>query len=237
MTGLGIAQSTFAILVVAALFGLFVLLLLGSFVRARKAAAAAAGRGAAAPAPKAPKPVSRRDFFRGGILAGLGLFTLQFGGATLAFLYPNLKGGFGSDITAGTLNDIKNTISSTRQPFYLGSGRFYLVSYDVDPVPEEYKGIAVGGLMALYQRCVHLGCRVPFCEQSQWFECPCHGSKYNRAGEYQSGPAPKGLDRFPIQLKGDQVIVVTGGLTSGPPRGTNTLKQQPEGPFCVGTGG
>ncbi len=46
--------------------------------------------------------------------------------------------------------------------------------------------------MPLYQRCVHLGCRVPFCNSSKWFECPCHGSKYNEAGEYQLGPAPRG---------------------------------------------
>ena len=237
MSALGISQSTFAILIVGALFGLFLLLLAGSFVRARQAAAEAAGRGAGAPPPKAAKPVSRRDFFRGGILTGFAIFTAQFGGATLAFLYPNLKGGFGSTIAAGTLSEIKNTIQSTRQPFYLGSGRFYLVSYDVDPVPEEYAGVAGGGLMALYQRCVHLGCRVPFCEQSQWFECPCHGSKYNRAGEYESGPAPKGLDRFPITVEGEQVLVRTGELISGPPRGTNTTRQAPEGPFCVGEGG
>ncbi|MCA1726851.1 MAG: Rieske 2Fe-2S domain-containing protein, partial [Actinobacteria bacterium] len=91
--------------------------------------------------------------------------------------------------------------------------------------------------MALYQRCVHLGCRVPFCEQSQWFECPCHGSKYNRAGEYRSGPAPRGLDRFPITVEGDQVIVNTGDLKPGPARGVETMKQNPEGPFCVGAGG
>jgi cytochrome b6-f complex iron-sulfur subunit len=235
MTTLAISQSTFAIIVVGALFGLFLLLLAGSFLRARQAAAAAAGRGGAAPAP-ARKPISRRDFFRTGLLASFSIFLVQFGGATLAFLYPNLKGGFGSQINAGSLSDIKNAIQSTRQPYYLGSGRFYLVAYDVDPVPEEYVGIAGGGLMALYQRCVHLGCRVPFCEQSQWFECPCHGSKYNRAGEYQSGPAPRGLDRFPVIVAGDTVTVDTSQLSRGPVRGTDTAKQQAEGPFCVGAG-
>ena len=54
--------------------------------------------------------------------------------------------------------------------------------------------------MALYQKCVHLGCRVPFCQTSQWFECPCHGSKYNEAGEYQLGPAPTGLNRFKLTI-------------------------------------
>ncbi|MEX2459349.1 MAG: Rieske 2Fe-2S domain-containing protein [Actinomycetota bacterium] len=226
-----ITQSTFATVVVVILFALFVGLLGGSFVRARRSATARAEpERATAPT----KPISRRDFFRGGLLGGLGVFLVQFGGATFAFLYPNIKGGFGATIDAGNLTEIKNAIQSTRQPFYLGSGRFYIVPYDVDPVPEEYQGIAAGGLMALYQRCVHLGCRVPFCEQSQWFECPCHGSKYNRAGEYRSGPAPRGLDRFPIELQGEEVRVVTGDLTAGPARGTDSTGQNAEGPFCVG---
>ena len=31
---------------------------------------------------------------------------------------------------------------------------------------------------------------------AQWFECPCHGSQYNRVGEKKGGPAPRGMDRF-----------------------------------------
>ena len=47
------------------------------------------------------------------------------------------------------------------------------------------------------QKCPHLGCRVPECATSQWFECQCHGSQYNRAGEKKAGPAPRGMDRHP----------------------------------------
>ena len=92
--------------------------------------------------------------------------------------------------------------------------------------------------MALYQKCVHLGCRVPFCQQSQWFECPCHGSKYNRAGEYADGPAPRSMDRFPVIVEDGMVKVDTSEGVHGPPRGTETIGQeQPEGPFCVTIGG
>ena len=56
------------------------------------------------------------------------------------------------------------------------------------------------GYTALYQKCVHLGCRVPECKTSQWFECQCHGSQYNRNGEKKGGPAPRGLDRFPLTV-------------------------------------
>ena len=56
--------------------------------------------------------------------------------------------------------------------------------------------------ITLFQTCPHLGCRVPSCESSQWFECPCHGSRYNRVGEKRGGPAPRGMDRFPASVDG-----------------------------------
>ncbi len=58
------------------------------------------------------------------------------------------------------------------------------------------------GVVALYQKCPHLGCRVPECPTSQWFECGCHGSQYNRVGEKKAGPAPRGLDRFAMSVTG-----------------------------------
>jgi len=169
------------------------------------------------------------------------VFTAQFGAATVAFLWPNLKGGFGSVITAGTIKDIQAAIEETGQPFYYGAGRFYIVAYKgagkdtATGIDYEAEGVLKEGLMPLYQRCVHLGCRVPFCQQSGWFECPCHGSKYNGAGEYELGPAPRGMDRFKITIDGENVKVDTSEVITGPPRGTDTIHQSP-GPFCVAPG-
>ena len=102
---------------------------------------------------------------------------------------------------------------------------------------QEADGLAAQGVMPLYQRCVHLGCRVPFCQSSQWFECPCHGSKYNEAGEYQLGPAPRGMDRFKIEVDGSgNVLVDTSVVVLGPPRGTDTINEPPQGAFCVASG-
>jgi cytochrome b6-f complex iron-sulfur subunit len=250
---LAISQETFAVVVVAFLFGLFILLLLASFVRSRRSAArlAAAGEGAGAPGAArpavrtepTPKPASvmtRRDFFRGSLLVSLGVFAAEFGGATIAFLWPNLKGGFGSTITlADPPEVIMEQINSQQEPYYFGAGRFYLINYQGDGVQDEIYAadlvaeVPGGQLMAIYQKCAHLGCRVPFCQQSQWFECPCHGSKYNYAGEYQLGPAPNGLQRFPVAVEGGQVQVNTGAPTAGPPRGTDTIHEPPQGPFCV----
>jgi cytochrome b6-f complex iron-sulfur subunit len=184
-----------------------------------------------------PKQISRRAFFRRLMLAGFGAAMTDFGIASVAFLWPNLSGGFGGKITlVQTVDDIKAQIRSTKLPFYFAPGRFYLVEYPEDAAGAKiYKdtGNVASGLMPLYQRCVHLGCRVPFCITSQWFECPCHGSKYNRAGEYKLGPAPRGLDRMVITVANGIVSVDTGLIVTGPPRGTNTTGQEKEGPFCV----
>jgi len=240
---LAISSGTVAAIVAIVILDLFAIVFGLSFVRARReqraAEAAATAVALGGPAPKAPKPMSRREFFRRSLIASLLIYGAQFGGASIAFLWPNLKGGFGSVINAGKLEEIKAAIGESHLPFYSGTGRFYVVAYDGRPdedVDYEAEAVSAQGIMPLYQRCVHLGCRVPFCEQSQWFECPCHGSKYNTAGEYKLGPAPRGMDRFRVEVtaSGD-VMVDTSEIIYGPPRGTDTLRRPQSGPFCVAT--
>jgi cytochrome b6-f complex iron-sulfur subunit len=183
----------------------------------------------------APRQMSRRGFFGRILGLGFGVALLDFGALSLAMLWTTPKGGFGGKVVVpSNLADIRGEMATTRQPFYYAPGRFYLVPYAGNAAETTYKGGLVGGgMMALYQRCVHLGCKVPFCVTSQWFECPCHGSKYNKAGEYKQGPAPRGLDRFPLTVDGEVVTVDTTFVVTGPARGTNTTGQEREGAFCA----
>ena len=209
-----------------------------SFVRANRAARESAD-GQIEVAGKPVTSVSRRDFFRRSLLTSLMVFGAQFGGASIAFLWPNLEGGFGSLVDAGSVDDLKAEINSDTGVAYNGTGRFYVVGYNgtaASDVDYAADGLTAEGIMPLYQRCVHLGCRVPYCSSSKWFECPCHGSKYNGAGEYQLGPAPRGMDRFKLEITDGNVVVDTSEVVLGPPRGTDTVTQPPQGPFCVATG-
>jgi cytochrome b6-f complex iron-sulfur subunit len=185
--------------------------------------------------------VTRRQFLNRGVVTLFTLGLASFGGSMLAFLWPTLTGGFGSTIRAGSLDDILGQIDDTNEPFYVPEGRFYINPYPKDAVAKA-KGVAAygavidgyeSGVVALYQKCVHLGCRVPWCATSQWFECPCHGSQYNRVGEKKGGPAPRGLDRFVVSVDGGIVNVDTKAIIVGPPIGTNTTGQEAEGPHCV----
>ena len=182
--------------------------------------------------------VTRRQFFNRGILTGIGISVGAFGAASLAFLWPQEAGGFGADVNVGGLDTIDADISDQGY-FYNATARTYIVAYPEEDIgkaeavydPKILSGMEAG-YVALYQKCVHLGCRVPFCDSSQWFECPCHGSKYNRVGEKRGGPAPRGLDRFPITVS-DSITVKTGDIVIGPPIGTDTTGQGAEGAPCV----
>ena len=184
--------------------------------------------------------VTRRQFLNRGVVGAFGLALSGFGASTIAFLWPSGAGGFGSKVNAGSLDDIKAGIADGNGFFYFAEARTWFTEYPADAVKDAEKfysgGVLDGmkeGINALYQKCPHLGCRVPSCVSSQWFECPCHGSKYNIVGEKKAGPAPRGMDRFPVIISGGRVEVDTGSVVQGPPIGTNTTGQEAEGPFCA----
>ncbi|MDQ1490047.1 MAG: cytochrome b6-f complex iron-sulfur subunit [Actinomycetota bacterium] len=193
-----------------------------------------------APADPETLGVSRRQFFNRSIVAAQSLVLGSFGLAVIGFLWPSLSGGFGGKVKAGDIKDILTAIADKKQPFYVPEARAYINPYPESALPAAKKVYSAAilpemqaGIVVLFQKCVHLGCRVPWCQTSQWFECPCHGSKYSRVGEKKGGPAPRGLDRFPADVTGGQVTINTGIVVQGPPIGTNTTGQEAEGPNCV----
>jgi cytochrome b6-f complex iron-sulfur subunit len=139
----------------------------------------------------------------------------------------------------GSPEAIRRHLATKRTPYYDAVGGFYVVPYPTADLPkakDAYTGDELDGMelgfVALDQACTHLGCRVPYCVSSQWFECPCHGSRFNAVGEQRRGPAPRGLDRYQVTLEGGSLVVDTRHRILGPPPGTDTTDQQPAGPHC-----
>ena len=124
--------------------------------------------------------------------------------------------GFGGKIPAGLTSEITAAIAASRAPFYVPEARAYLRPYPrLGAKPEEvqealakakkvYLPSVVSGMeagwTAIFQKCVHLGCKVPWCGSSQWFDCPCQGSKYNAVGDKEGGPAPPALGPFAVSM-------------------------------------
>ena len=200
----------------------------------------------APPAPYLPPDaealgVTRRQFLNRSIIGFFSLGLLAFGASALAFIWPKLGGGFGSKITVGNVSDLLAEIRASNGFLYKAEGRMWLTEYPDSALSKAESVYAApvlasmeAGIVVLYQKCPHLGCRVPECETSQWFECPCHGSQYNLAGEKKAGPAPRGMDRFSTAVSGGKLSVDTGLVVQGPPIGTNTTGQEAEGPHCIG---
>jgi cytochrome b6-f complex iron-sulfur subunit len=188
--------------------------------------------------------ISRRNFMRRVLGVGVGILSLEFLGGTFAFLWPNLTEGLGADITLGTADDINGQAPdwATGLPYIYNQANLFFVNVpaakarvdgngtvsqpvadpgtDVDealPLPDR-------SVIALWRKCPHLGCQVPqLCDQSQWFECLCHGSKYSVLGEKRDGPAPRGMDRFTVIVENGAYVVRTSEVISGPPVGTVTF--------------
>ena len=133
--------------------------------------------------------VTRRQFFNRSIILVMGLSLTTFGAAVIAFLWPTPKGGFGSAIRVGNVTDVVAKIQAGSGFLYLAEGRMWITQYPASALEKAKKiypaAVLTGmeaGVVALYQKCPHLGCRVPSCATSQWFECPCHGASTTRWG-------------------------------------------------------
>ncbi|MGB9641311.1 MAG: ubiquinol-cytochrome c reductase iron-sulfur subunit [Anaerolineales bacterium] len=140
------------------------------------------------------KSISRRDFIKT-LWVGLGsVATLELGGMTLAYMQPRqTEGEFGSVIIAGKVDDFPR---GSVTPF--PNGRFYLTRLED------------GGFLAIYHRCTHLGCSVPWDQSRALFICPCHNSQFTSTGEVINPPAPRALDLFQVTIEDNQVKVNTG---------------------------
>lgn len=151
--------------------------------------------------------ISRRALLSRMWWATTGILTLELAGAFVASLWPKPRAGtFGSKFKAGSLSEIKGMPVGSIT--YFEGGRFYLSRVE-------------SGVLALFRKCTHLGCVVPWLHDEVSedkisskgrFNCPCHGSIFNRYGEVRGGPAPRPLDLFKVVIEGGQVLVDTGTI-------------------------
>ena len=178
------------------------------------------------------RKLARRSFLRVSVFAGI---TLTVGGMLSGFLgFFNLRNptGFGKPVTVP-----KTGIPSAgSDPVRVSEGKFWLSNL-VGAQGDVLQVGATGGLLALYWKCPHLGCTVPWRSDFNgatvnfpgiigWFRCPCHGSTYSRAGVRVFGPAPRSMDTFLLTLNGDGSITVnTRAITSGAATPPNPLRE------------
>lgn len=147
-----------------------------------------------------PAPLNRREFLFYIWGASITLALAGSTGAVLWYAYPRFREGeFGGQFPLPASAVPGTETAPQENP----EGRFWLVN------TEE-------GVLALYKVCTHLGCLYKWTPSTNRFECPCHGSKFTREGEYIEGPAPRNLDRFVIQAVDAEGNVVAETETGDP---------------------
>ena len=168
------------------------------------------------------RKIARRSFMRVGVFAGLTLFSGSMVAGFLGFFNLRKPTGFGGSVTV-----IKSRIPKAGDdPVRIPEGKFWMANLS-GPQGDVLGAGGVGGVMALYWKCPHLGCTVPWRPEfagaavnfpgiQGWFRCPCHGSTYSRAGIRVFGPAPRPMDTMAVTLNADGSLNVnTGAITLG----------------------
>jgi len=172
------------------------------------------------------RTVTRRSVLRTGWKIGGGLLVAAAGWTSYELLRPLTSTAAGGKISVGNKADFE-----VGKAKYYAEGRLYVTAVN-DPTTNKPQ------LFALAQKCPHLGCRVPFCDSSGRFECNCHGSIFNLAGEWIQGPAPRGMDSHPLTVDASgNVVVDTSKTTSGPDHSSNVYSKTAKGPACAGGNG
>jgi cytochrome b6-f complex iron-sulfur subunit len=162
--------------------------------------AASPHEGGAGLLPRRRGLLNRRSLFR---WTGWGTIMLLLGQAsvgTLDFFWPRKVGTFGGQVNAGAVDSLQ--VGDVK---LVQEGKFYL-----SRVPE--------GILALWWKCPHLGCTVPWKPDDPTmddlaskgrFNCGCHGSIYNRYGQIVQGPAPRPMDLFGVEIRDGRIFVNT----------------------------
>lgn len=170
------------------------------------------------------KGVTRRQVLVLGFWTAMLGAVGAIGASVVSTLYPRKVSGFGGPVSVPPAL-IPLPGAAPRQ---IIEARCWLVNLlpnegrhaeDGEPSP--------GGLVALWTKCPHLGCTVPWkagfrvsalddpVQRDGYFNCNCHGSTYTKAGALVRDPATRAMDTMAIEAGDSGIVIQTGQITRG----------------------
>lgn len=136
--------------------------------------------------------LSRREFLQNlGVVGGL---VITGGGVlynALRYIVPAIRPPKFVRLRAATLDELQDGQAVELTP--LGH-RVILLNTDE-------------GVRAYSGTCTHLGCQVKWQGENRRFYCPCHIGIFNQKGEVVSGPPPRPLDTYTVDVVGNTIYV------------------------------
>ncbi len=157
------------------------------------------------------KRLSRRNFFKAATV-GIGTAITFLLGYPLVYSIIG-KGKVFVNKTYSMLVSVKNipnSFSPVKKP-----SKFNFTKMDQDAYIKTNKPETVwvvkksdNKLTTFSPICPHLGCRYNWDQEKELFICPCHNSIFTIEGKYVSGPALRGLDTLPTEIKNNDMLYV-----------------------------
>lgn len=155
-------------------------------------------------------PTNRRRFLKVGCGALCGGVAVAIGGPVVAsFLAPrrvHTVSGGGEPMDYGKLSDLADGVPQKRD-----------VVAEMRDAWARSEAQAIGSLWLLRRGdqvhaysavCPHLGCSIGFDAAKQVFYSPCHDSAFAKEdGAWLKGPAPRGMDPLPLEIKDGRIVV------------------------------
>jgi cytochrome b6-f complex iron-sulfur subunit len=122
------------------------------------------------------------------------------GGVAASVLFPIVRFLSPPDVPEDTSLTASGGKASSLMP---NSGR--LVPFGSEPA--IIVRTASGELRAFTAVCTHLSCTVQYRDDLQQIWCACHNGHYDLTGRNVSGPPPRPLRPFTVNVKGDEIVI------------------------------
>jgi len=154
---------------------------------------ATSDQGMISPGDRLSPALPRRRFVEallgGGFLATLVAFVYP----VLRYMIPPKAADLGGDsVIAGRVGELK-----------LNSGKVFRFGNR----PGLLIRTSSGEYRAMSAICTHLSCTVQYRDDLRQVWCACHNGKYDLNGRNISGPPPRPLEAFEVQVRGDEIYV------------------------------
>ena len=148
--------------------------------------------------------VSRRTFFKSASIAIGSALAVALGYPLIASIVSKSKAVATKVFSnLGPVNSIRNSFIPSEQPTKLNFSNAVQDAFISKINPEQVWVVRKSpeNIKVYSPVCPHLGCRYNWDEATKQFVCPCHNSVYSIDGKVVSGPAPRGLDELPSEIK------------------------------------
>lgn len=99
-----------------------------------------------------------------------------------------------------------NVVAASVKELQHGSGRIFKFGSQ----PGLLLRTPTGEIRAFSAVCTHLNCTVQYRPDLEHIWCACHDGHYDINGKNISGPPPRPLEPYTVNLRGDDVVVSRG---------------------------